>query len=120
MSEPHDVLSQLLSPAQADALDRAGAETWEAAAGVLRTVFGSLPGAADLEARLVMPEEVAGEYTAPHLVAPLELSTDDDQSATAYLVLDTGLAAIALGSEADEPNDQEQQTIVVASTVVGQ
>lgn len=120
MSAPHEILAQLLSPAQADTLDDAGRRAWTAAAGALRTILGSLPDAVGADARLVMPEEVTREFAAPHLVVPLELSTDQDQTATAYLTLPTAEAAKALNSEADDPDDQEQQTIVVASTMLGQ
>ena len=120
MSAPHDVLAQLLSAEQADALDPVGTRTWAAAARVLGGVLGAVPGLEAVDARLVMPDEVTNEYASPHLVAPLEVTTDKEQSALAYLVVETAAAAVALGSEADDPNDQEQQTIVMASTVLGQ
>lgn len=120
MSAPHEILAQLLSPAQADALDAAGRRAWTAAAGALRTILGSPPDATRVDGRLVMPEEVTREFAAPHLVVPVELSTDQDQSATAYLIIPTSEAAKALNSEADDSGDQEQQTIVVASTMLGQ
>lgn len=120
MSAPHDVLAQLLSAAQADSLDGVATNVWTAASAALGGVLGAIPGIEGVDGRLVMPEEVAGEYTAPHLVAPVEVSTDKDETAVAYLVFDTAAAAAALGSEADDPNDQEQQTMVMASTVLGQ
>jgi flagellar motor switch protein FliN/FliY len=120
MSTPHEVLSQLLSPAQADSLQQVGSNGWDAAVGALAAVLGGAPTFDEPNARLVMPDEVVGEYAAPHLVVPLEVSTDNDQSALAYFILDTAAAAAALQSEADDPNDQEQQTIVVASTIIGQ
>jgi flagellar motor switch protein FliN len=67
-----------------------------------------------------MPDEIAGEFEDGHLVVPLDISTNQDQTATAYLVLPTAIAAIYLDSTADDPADQEQQTIVIASTVLGQ
>ncbi len=120
MSAPHEILAQLLSPAQAATLNDAGLHAWTAAAGALRTILGSLPEATAVDARLVMPDEVIREFASPHLVVPVELSTDQDQSAAAYLTLPTIEAAKALNSEADDPGDQEQQTIVVASTMLGQ
>jgi flagellar motor switch protein FliN len=67
-----------------------------------------------------MPEEAAGRLPARHLVVQLEISTSSEQAAGCYLFLETDGAARALGSEADDPDDQEQQTIVVASTILGQ
>ena len=120
MSEPKEVLSQLLSAAQADTLEATGIETWEAAASALQALQGALPTFSETAASLVMPDEITGRFSDPHLVVPLELSTDQDQSATAYLVVPTAIAAMYLDSQADNPDDEEQQTIVIASTVIGQ
>lgn len=120
MSAPHEVLSQLLSAAQADTLDSTGASVWASAAQTLQSVLGSLPSLQEVDGRLVMPDEIVGEFSDPHLVVPLELSTSKDQSATAYLVARTAVAAMFLDSQADDPTDEEQQTLVVASTILGQ
>lgn len=120
MADPVEILAQLLSQAQAATLDQAGRRAWEAAARALAAIQGSEPRAVITDARLVMPEEVAGDFAAPHLAVPIELSTDNDQSATAYLTLPTAETAAYLQTEADNPEDQEQQTLVVASTILGQ
>src|SRR5512146_2142042 len=120
MSTPHEILAELLSSAQADVLDRAGRASWDAARGSLATVIGAAPEMADLEARLIMPDEVLGEFDDPHLVVPLKLSTNRDQSAIAYVVAPTSLAAAFFGSQADSPDDEEQQTIVMSSALLGQ
>lgn len=120
MSEPTEVLSQLLSPAQAATLETTGVESWAAAASALRALQGALPSFSESTAALVMPDEVTKNFADAHLVVPLELSTDQDQAATAYLVLATPIAATYLDSQADNPDDEEQQTIVMASTVIGQ
>ncbi len=120
MSAPHDVLVQLLSPAQADTLDGIGTAAWATASAALKAVFGSVAGLEDIDGRLVMPDEIVDEFKAPHLVAPLEVSTNQEQTALAYIVVTTSEAAAALGSQADDASDEEQQTIVVASTILGQ
>lgn len=120
MPAPHDVLSQLLSAAQADTLDSAGASVWAAAAQTFQSVLGSAPSLVETDGRLVMPDEIIGEFADPHLVVPLELSTSQDQAATAYLIVPTAVAAMFLDSQADDPADEEQQTLVVASTILGQ
>ncbi len=120
MSEPLEILAQLLSPAQAETLDATGRESWGAASASLGSIQGGAPAISGLEARLVMPDEITGEFSEPHLLVPLELSTDQDQTGTAYLVAPTRLAAAFLDSQADNPEDEEQQTIVIASTVLGQ
>ena len=120
MSEPVEVLAQLLSPAQAETLDAAGREVWGAAAASLGSIQGGVPAISGLQARLVMPDEITAEFGEPHLSIPCELSTDQDQAAIAYLVIPTPSAAAFLGSQADNPEDEEQQTIVIASTVLGQ
>jgi flagellar motor switch protein FliN/FliY len=120
MTEPYDVLAQLLSPAQADTLAATGRDSWGAVATALQVVFSGAPAISAVEGRLVMPDEITGEFAEPHLVAPIEVSTDQDQTGTAYIVVKTLIAAEALGSQADDPGDQEQQTIVVASTILGQ
>ena len=120
MSDPKEVLGQLLSPAQADTLDITGREAWAAAANALRALQGAEPAFAVSSARLVMPDEITGEFDAPHLTIPVELSTNQDQEATAYLAFETAPAAAYLGSQADNPDDEEQQTLVIASTVLGQ
>ncbi|MEO9256038.1 MAG: flagellar motor switch protein FliN [Tepidiformaceae bacterium] len=120
MTEPYDVLSQLLSPAQADTLSATGHDSWGAVAAALQVVFAGVPAISGVAGRLVMPDEITGEFADPHLVAPIEVSTDQEQTANAYLVVKTLNAAEALDSQADDASDQEQQTIVVASTILGQ
>lgn len=120
MPTPHEILTQLLSGAQADTLDATGLEGWTAAATALRAFQGTAPAASEVDARLVMPDEITGRFADPHLAVTLELSTSEDQSGTAYLVLPTAVAATFFDSQADNPDDEEQQTIVIASTVLGQ
>lgn len=120
MSDPQEVLSQLLSPAQAETLNATGIQAWSVAADALRALQGAAPDFTVREARLVMPDEIAGEFETPHLAVPIELSTNQDQEALAYLVLETAVAAAYLGSQADNPEDEEQQTLVISSTVLGQ
>lgn len=120
MSDPSEVLGQLLSPSQATTLDATGSQVWTTAAAALQALQGAAPALTGLDGRLVMPDEVTGEFARPHLAVPLELSTNQDQAATAYLVIETAPAAAYLESQADNPDDEEQQTIVIASTVLGQ
>ncbi len=120
MPDPVEVLGQLLSPQQASSLDATGRDVWASAAASLQTLQGAAPSIEELDGSLVMPDEITGAFAAPHLAIPLELSTDQDQSATAYLVLETAPAAAFLESQADNPEDEEQQTIVIASTLLGQ
>ncbi|MCO5202648.1 MAG: flagellar motor switch protein FliN [Chloroflexi bacterium] len=120
MSDPNEVLGQLLSPAQAATLDAAGRQVWTTAAAALESLHGAAPSLTGLDGRLVMPDEITGEFGRPHLTVPFELSTNQDQAATAYLVIETDPAAAYLESQADNPDDQEQQTIVIASTILGQ
>lgn len=120
MSEPREVLSQLLSPAQGETLAATGLESWTSAANALQALQGALPVISEVDASLVMPDEIIKNFSDAHLTVPLELSTNQDQTATAYLVLPTALSAMYLDSQADNPDDEEQQTIVIASTVIGQ
>ena len=120
MSEPQEVLSQLLSPPQAATLDATGRESWDSASAALKAALGSAPLFSEVAASLVMPDEITARFGDPHITVPLELSTDQDQTATAYLVLPTTIAAMYLDSQADNPEDEEQQTIVISSTVLGQ
>lgn len=120
MSDPLDVVAQLLSPQQAATLQAVGQRVWESAARALQAIQGAPPALTLGEARLVMPDEIAGELSEPHLAVPIELTTDNDQSVTAYVVLPTAPAAAYLQTEADNPEDQEQQTLVVAATILGQ
>lgn len=120
MPAPHEILSQLLSGAQADTLDATGLEGWSAAAAALQAFQGAVPSAGEVDARLVMPDEITGRFADPHLAVTLELSTSQDQSGAAWLVLPTAVAARFFDSQADNPDDEEQQTIVIASTVLGQ
>jgi len=120
MPNPHEILTQLLSPAQADALDRGGRDAWNATATALGAILGAPPKIGEVDARLVMPEEIVGEFAEPHLVAPIELSTDQEQTACAYLTFPTPVAALFFDSQADDPGDEEQQTFVLTSTVLGQ
>ncbi len=89
MSDPNEVLGQLLSPAQAATLDAAGRQVWTTAAAALESLHGAAPSLTGLDGRLVMPDEITGEFGRPHLTVPFELSTNQDQAATAYLVIET-------------------------------
>jgi flagellar motor switch protein FliN/FliY len=120
MSTPHDVISELLSAAAADTLQATGESAWQSASDALAGIFETAPELEDLEARLVMPDEIIEEFAVQHLVLPVEATTKQDQSANAWLVVATVEAARFLNSEADNADDQEQQTIVMASTVLGQ
>lgn len=120
MGSPKQVVAQLLSEAQAETLAQAGRALWEAAASTLHTVFGEPVRLESADGLLLMPDEAAGRLPARHLVVQLEITTTSDQAASCFLFLETDGAARALGSEADDPDDQEQQTIVVASTILGQ
>jgi len=120
MGDPKQVVSQLLSDGQAETLANFAAAAWQSVSGALAQALGSAPALTGTDGLLLMPEEAAGRLPARHLAAPLELTTNDDRSATAYLFADTEGAAKALGSEADTPEDEEQQTIVVASTILAQ
>jgi len=120
MSDPRLVLSQLLSPAQADTLTEAGRTLWQTAVPALEGVLGAAPSLTEISGRLAMPEELIGDFASPHIVLPFEVSTDRDQSAKAYLVLPTAVAALFLDTGADNEAEQEQQTMVVASTVLSQ
>ncbi|MDZ7729041.1 MAG: hypothetical protein U5Q44_13045 [Dehalococcoidia bacterium] len=120
MASPHEALEQLLSPVQADILDRAGRDAWTAAASALGAVLGQTPGINEVTGRLAMPDEIVAEFSDRHLVVPVELSTSRDQQATAYVVLPTPIAAMFFDSRADNPDDEEQQTLVMVSTIVGQ
>lgn len=120
MANPKDVLAQLLSPQQAEVLLATGVAGWEAAARVLGVVMEAAPSPGAVEARLVMPDEIAADFAAPHLVVPVELSTDQEQRAQAYAVLPTAAAAAFFDSRADDPHEQEQQTLVLGSTLIGQ
>ncbi len=120
MTDPVEVLSQLLSASQADVLDSGGRDVWAAASGVLEKLQNTAPVFTIDGARLVMPDEVTGEFAGPHLALPLDFSTDQDQNGRGYLTFGTAAAAAYLDSQADNPEDEEQQTIVIASTVLGQ
>ncbi|MEO8538295.1 MAG: flagellar motor switch protein FliN [bacterium] len=120
MPEPREILSQLLSSAQAETLNATGLEGWSTAAAALQAFQGALPTVSEVDAKLVMPDEITSAFGDPHLAIPLELSTDQDQTGVAYLVVPTALAAMFLDSQADNREDEEQQTIVIASTVLGQ
>jgi flagellar motor switch protein FliN/FliY len=120
VTTPHEVLTQLLSPAQADTLQAVGLAVWRAVANSIAQAGGDEPTPREVNARLVMPDEIASEFEDPHLVVPIQVTTDRDQTALAYLVIPTAIAAMFLDSEADDAGDQEQQTIVIASTMLGQ
>ena len=120
MANPEEVLEQLLSSEQAAGLSGAAGRGWAAIAAALASIVGSEPALADVDGRLVMPDEIAGEFGDPHLAAPLLLTTDQDQSATAYIVAETVAAATFFDSVADDEGEQEQQTLTMASAILGQ
>ena len=62
MPTPHEVLTQLLSGAQADTLNATGGEGWQTAAAAIQTFLGSPAEASEVDARLVMPDEIIGRF----------------------------------------------------------
>lgn len=120
MPAPKDVIAQLLSPAQAEVLQAVGEAVWQAAASAIESFSAAAPAVAELNGRLVMPDEIIGEYADRHLVLPLTIKTDRDQSATAYAVADTAMAAMFFDISTDDPADQASQTILFAATLLGQ
>ncbi len=119
MAAPRDVLTDLLSASQAEALESAGRATWRASIAALEAALSRAPALSGVSGALLMPEEIAGQFDARHLAAPLEISSNQDQSAIGYIVVGTREAAAFFGSQADDPTDEEQQTLVIASTVLG-
>ncbi|MFN8508099.1 MAG: flagellar motor switch protein FliN [Dehalococcoidia bacterium] len=120
MAKPKDILAQLLSPAQAETLDAAGAALWSAAAASLAGLIGALPTLDGADGRLVMPDEIIGEFTGSHLVLPIELTTARDQAATAYAAVETADAAAFFGASAEDAEGQEQEVSIVAGALLGQ
>lgn len=120
MSAPKDILAQLLSAAQADLLDSAGREAWRSASGALSVFSGSEPAISDVDGRLVMPDEIEAEFAEPHLVVPIRLTTNKDQSASGYLIVGTAGAAAFFETTADDAAAQEQSTIVMAGAALSQ
>lgn len=115
MSTPQQIITELLSSEKATTLDRAAHESWQAAAGALAGVLGSAPGIDELEGRLVMPEEVSGDFADPHIVSPLVLSANG-ATASAYLVVPAAEAATLLGGDPEQPD----QTIAALSAALAQ
>jgi flagellar motor switch protein FliN len=120
MSDPKDVLAQLLSPAQAEVLDSVGRAAWRSIAATLESLAGDAPTAAEVDGRLVMPDEIVDEYGDAHLVLPLQIATDRDQTATAYAIANTAIMAMYFDTMADDPAAQEQQTMLIAGTLLDQ
>ncbi len=120
MASPKEIIAQLLSPAQAETLGTAGTAIWEAASVALQGLIGALPELSGAEGRLVMPDEIIGEYESPHLVLPLPLTTNQDQSATGYAIADTMEAARLFGVDEGSIEDQAAQASLVGSTIFGQ
>lgn len=120
MAKPKDILAQLLSPAQAETLDGAGAALWSAAAASLAGLTGAPPALEGADGRLVMPDEIIGEFGASHLVLPIELTTARDQAATAYAAVETPDAAAFFGASAEDTAGQEQEVTIVAGALLGQ
>lgn len=120
MGSPRNVVAQLLSESPAAILERAGRALWEAASASLQAVFGKPVALESVDGLLLMPDEAASRLPARHLVAQLDLTTTAEHAAALFLFLETDAAARWLATEADDPDDQEQGTIVVASTVLGQ
>src|SRR6185503_8509277 len=100
--------------------DEIGRAAWREAAVAIGAVLGGSPAINAVDARLVMPEEIAGEFEARHLVQTFQATNDAEHAATGYVVAVTADLAAFLGALADDVSDQEQQTIVVGSTVLGQ
>jgi len=120
MAKPKDILAQLLSPAQAETLDAAGGQIWPAAAAALQSITGAALSLDGADGRLVMPDEIIGEFAASHMVLPIELTTARDQAATAYAAVDTPDAAAFFGASAEDVAGQEQELSIVAGAVLGQ
>jgi flagellar motor switch protein FliN len=93
MAELHPALEQLLSPVRAASLQAATEDAWDGIARMLGAILGAEPAFAATSARLVMPDEVTGEFEDAHLVLPLELAAATGVASGAWFVLPASEAA---------------------------
>jgi flagellar motor switch protein FliN len=112
MSTPQEIIAELLSGEQAETLSRAGRVGWQAAVAALTGVLGIAPGLEDVQGRLVMPDEISGDFVDPHLVAPITL-TANSNTVSAYLVAALEEAAAFIGVDPQQ-QDQLLATLSVA------
>ena len=120
MANPHDVLAQLLSEQQADSLTAIAGSSWLAMTRVLSALLDGAPSLEATDARLVMPDEIVGDYRNRHLVVPVDLTTDLDQNATAYAIFPTEAVAAFFDVSSEDPAVEEQQAMIVGSTIANQ
>lgn len=99
MAQPTEVFAQLLSESLAQALETVGASAWQSISRVLGARSGATVTCSSPEARLLMPDELAAEFTEPHVVFPLALANSTGQSTAGWIVLAPGDATGYFGSE---------------------
>ncbi len=120
MARPHDVLAQLLSTQQADVLAIIGERSWEAISRVLDAVMDAAPEITASDGKLVMPDEIIGDYSSSHIVAPIRLDTQRDQTAMAYVIFPTLEIATFLDAASGDEDAMVMQTSVIGSAIAGQ
>lgn len=120
MASPKEIIAQLLSPAQAETLAATGDAVWQAAAELFGQSSGSVPGLGEPQGRLVMPEEVIDEYTGAHLVLPISITTDQEQSATAYAIALTADLGAYFGVDGVDPEEVGPMVTLIGGTILRQ
>lgn len=120
MANPHDVLAQLLSENQADILSTLGESSWQAISGVLSAVLDSAPMLDSADGRLVMPDEIAGNYAQRHIAIPIHLSAGPEQEATAFVTFPTDSIAAFFEIDTDDSADEEGQVLAAGTPVARQ
>lgn len=120
MANPHDVLAQLLSETQADVLSTLGQSSWRTISGMLSAVLDSAPAIDSADGRLVMPDEIAGNYAERHVAIPIHISAGDDQEAVAFATFPTESIAAFFEIDTDDPADEEGQVLAAGTPIARQ
>lgn len=120
MPQPAPVFEQLLSPPQTRSLEALASDAWGGAGRLLGAILGADPALVDPGARLVMPDEIAGEFGDPHIVIHLGLAGTAAPAGSALVVLGASLASRFVDAGGADPGDADQQDLAPIATMAAQ
>jgi len=120
MSQPGSVVQQLLSEPQARAAAELANDAWTGLSRMIAAIAGADAELVEPGARLVMPDEIAGEFADQHLVLSIGLVGMGLGTEDAWIVVGTSLAERFFATRSAEAGDVSVPAVAVMDDIAGQ
>jgi len=120
MSQPGSVVQQLLSESQARAVIALASDAWTGLSRMIAAIAGADAELVEPGARLVMPDEIAGEFGDQHLALSIRLVGTGVAAEDAWIVVGASLAERFFAPRPPEAGDASAPAVAVMDDIAGQ